>query len=455
MQYNPDGAMLGYVHSFCDGIRANYQVDPRHYVTDTIKRGLRNADGTGVLVGATGIGSVQGYMMLDGEPIPMPGRLYYRGIDLREIVGAHIDEEIFGFEEVSYLLLLGKLPTRAELAAWGEALSITRELPDGFDRDILLAAPSSSVMNMLSRAVEALYAYDSAPDDTSLENMVRQSIELISRVPVIVAHAFSIKRNTFDGEPLKLYTPQTDKSLAENFLHMLRSGDHYSPEEARLLDLLLTIHAEHGGGTSSAFACRLLASAGSDVYGAVASAINVVKGPMDGGACLLVKRMFEDICENVPDMDDEAALSDYLNLILDGEAGDGSGRIYGLGHAVYTQSDPRALLLKQAASDLAEKTGFSEKFRRMEAVERVGVRVITDRQTLRKPICANVDMISGLVFEMLGIPEDLFEPLFCVAHIASWCAHRIEEMLSGNRMMRPAYRAVAARSDYVSIDHRG
>ena len=309
MQYNPDGAMLGYVHSFCDGIRANYQVDPRHYVTDTIKRGLRNADGTGVLVGATGIGSVQGYMMLDGEPIPMPGRLYYRGIDLREIVGAHIDEEIFGFEEVSYLLLLGKLPTRAELAAWGEALSITRELPDGFDRDILLAAPSSSVMNMLSRAVEALYAYDSAPDDTSLENMVRQSIELISRVPVIVAHAFSIKRNTFDGEPLKLYTPQTDKSLAENFLHMLRSGDHYSPEEARLLDLLLTIHAEHGGGTSSAFACRLLASAGSDVYGAVASAINVVKGPMDGGACLLVKRMFEDICENVPDMDDAFGLS--------------------------------------------------------------------------------------------------------------------------------------------------
>ncbi|MDO4546725.1 MAG: citrate synthase [Clostridia bacterium] len=455
MDNSENQILLGNMFGFCDDIRKNYAVDPRHYLYGAVKRGLRNADGTGQLVGVTGVGSVQGYMMLDGEPIPMPGRLYYRGIDVREIVSSHIDEEVFGFEEVAYLLLMGELPKKDQLAAFRQSIGLCQSLPEGFNENIMAKAPSHSVMNMLSRSVLALYAYDEIPDDGSIENMVRQSLELIARVPVIAAHAYAHYKHAYMDKPLVIKNPRSDYSLAQNLMHMMRDDDNWTDEDARLLDILLTILAEHGGGTPSSFACRMLTSTGTDMYAAMSAAINVVKGRMDGGTVLSALNMFENILDNVSDMDDDRELTEYLNRILDGEANDGSGHIYGIGHAVYTQSDPRTILLKQAAGELAEKRGFAEKFRLMDNIERVAVRAISDRYTLRKPICANVDLYTGLVLRMLRIPDDLFEPLFCVSHVASWSAHRIEERLSGNRMMRPAYRCVAQYSQYVPIDKRG
>lgn len=450
-----ESPLLDYVRHFDEQVQHTYTIDARHYASGSIKFGLRNSDGTGVLAGVTRIGSVQGYMMLDGEPIPMPGRLYYRGIDLREIVNAHIEEESFGFEEVMYLLLMGRLPRKTELDAFVEAVNLSGALPSGFDENVLCQAPTHNIMNMLSRAVLALYAYDEAPEDSSLEHMMCQSIEMIARLPIIMIHAYGIKRHAFNNEPLDLYRPETGLSLAENVLKMLRQDHTYSTEEARLLDLLFIIYAEHGGGTSSAFTCRMVTSAGADFYGAIAAAISVIEGPMDGGACHRVIEMFDNIHENVDDMEDENKLANYLARIIAGEANDGSGRIYGIGHAVYTQSDPRTLMLKASVAEVAKHLGYEKTFRQFETLERVAVQLLADRQAVKKPLCANVDMYTGLVFRMLHIPEDLYEPVLSVAHIASWCAHRIEERLSGNRMMRPAYRAVSPHIDYVPLAKRG
>lgn len=457
MQYMPymqDDTLKRYVGGMCEDLKERYSIDPSQYQSYNIKRGLRNSDGTGVMAGVTGIGSVQGYMMLDGEPIPMPGRLYYRGIEISQIVNHHTKTGTFGFEEVAYLLLLGQLPTASQLRHYDAVQSAARRLPDGFAEDMILKAPSQSVMNKLARSILSLYSYDPNPDDTSIENMVRQSIELVGRVPIIAAYAYAVKRHYFDGESLFFHVPQENLSLAENFLHLVRKDSQYTHGEALLLDVMLMLHAEHGGGNNSAFACRVLSSTGTDTYGAISAAVNSLKGPLHGGANQKVMQMLENVKENVPDWKDDDKLLSYLRKMRDGEVNDQSGKIYGLGHAVYTASDPRAVLLKDYARDMADNKGLLNDFQLMEAIERLGIEALREKLGKRKTVCANVDMYSGLVYKMLGIPEDLCTPLFAIARMAGWCAHRIEEVLTGGRIIRPAYRAVMEHIDYVPMEER-
>jgi citrate synthase len=430
-----------------------YSIPAEQFEHESVKRGLRNTDGTGVIAGVTRIGSVRGYHMEDGVPIPEDGRLFYRGIDVMDIVRAHREAGTFGFEEVSYLLLLGSLPNESQYASFKELLEEGRTLPDGFFEDMILKAPSQNVMNKLSRSVLALYSYDPSPDDLSSENLVRQSIELIARLPVVIADAYAVKRHYYDKRSLLVHAP-TQGSVAENFLHMLRPDNCFTREEALLLDLMLILHAEHGGGNNSAFTCRVLASTGTDTYGCVAGAINSLKGPLHGGANQKVMEMFRDVYANVKDPTDEEEIFGYLCKVRDREAGDGSGKIYGLGHAVYTISDPRAVLLKQCVASLARKTAQTNAFQLMERIERQGIRALYAKLGMKKRLCANVDMYSGLVYQMLGIPEELFTPLFAIARIAGWCAHRVEEALTGNRIIRPAYRAMMDMTEYKAVGDR-
>ena len=446
--------LQGYVTDLCEDLRPVYNIDSNQYKNHAIKRGLRNEDGTGVLAGVTQVGSVQGYYMQDGGRVPVPGKLFYRGIDVEDIIAEHAASETFGFEEVAYLLLLGKLPNRQQFDQFDAILSRARILPQDFTEDMILKAPSKNVMNKLARSVLALYSYDSDPDNTSIENLVRQSIELIGRFPVIVANAYAVKRHHFDGKSLYLHVPRENLSTSENFLRMLRKDKTYTKEEAHLLDLMLILHAEHGGGNNSAFACRVLSSTGTDTYSAISAAVNSLKGPLHGGANAKVMEMFRDIKENVHNYEDDVELSSYLEKIMDGEAGDGAKKIYGLGHAVYTISDPRAEIIKKYAEKMAEEKGFAEQLLLMQNVERLGIPIIMERKKLTAPICANVDMYSGLVYQMLGIPEDLFTPLFAIARIAGWCSHRIEEVVTCNKIIRPAYRAAFEQEEYIPMDNR-
>lgn len=454
MQHVINEKLLHYVNRLSADIRTEYNISPDQFDHESVKRGLRNADGTGVIAGVTKIGSVRGYQMVDGMPIPEEGKLFYRGIDVMDLVEAHQKGNTFGYEEVAYLLLFGHLPTAKQLRRYDAILSASRTLPEGFTEDMIIKAPSNNVMNKLSRAVLALYSYDSDPDGLSAENLVRQSIELVGRLPIIVAHAYSVKRHYYDGESLFIHVPKENMSVAENFLHMLRKDNQFTPEEARLLDLMLILHAEHGGGNNSAFACRVLSSSGTDTYGAIAGAISSLKGPLHGGANAKVMEMFYDIREHVTNEADEEEIYRYLCKIRDREAGDRSGKIYGLGHAVYTLSDPRAVLLKHYARDMAKEKGYEADFRLMETIEKLGIQALYEKLGTRKTVCANVDMYSGLVYRMLGIPEELYTPLFAIARIAGWCAHRMEEVLAAGRIIRPAYRAVMQNAQYVGIEER-
>ncbi|MDR2519029.1 MAG: citrate synthase [Spirochaetaceae bacterium] len=453
-----DEIVLGFIKELCADIHAQYTIDPKEFENYNIKRGLRNSDGTGVFAGVTSIGSVQGYQVVDGEPAPIEGKLYYRGIDMRDIIKAHGNSGTFGYEEVAYLLIFGKLPAKEQLVNYNSMLSAARKLPEGFTEDTILKAPGIDIMNKLSRCILTLYTFDAVADDTSIENVVRQSIELIGRVPVIIANCYAAKRHYFDRDSLLIHVPQEDLSMAENFLHILRRNNQYTQDEARLLDLMLILHAEHGGGNNSAFACRVLSSTGTDTYAALAAAVGSLKGPLHGGANVKVMEMFEDIRRNVRDPKDKDEIYQYLCRILDKKANDRSGKIYGLGHAVYTCSDPRAVLLKryvrQMAQDSKVSAEFIEAFAFMEAVEEQGLRALGGRLGARKIMCANVDMYSGLVYQTLGIPEELYTPLFAAARMAGWCAHRLEELVSGDRIIRPAYRAVTQKEAYIPLASR-
>ena len=456
MQVTADRELLkSYVKGMGSDLHERYSIAPKEFQSEHIKRGLRNADGTGVIAGVTSIGSVQGYTFVDGERISAPGKLYYRGIDVMDIVSAHAANQTFGFEEVSYLLLLGYLPTKKHLANYDAVLSAARRMPEGFTEDVLMKSPSVNVMNKLSRAVLTLYSYDKNPDDISDENMLRQSIELIGRMPIIVANAYALKRHYFDGDSLYLHVPREELSIAENFLYTLRADKQFTPEEARLLDLMLILHAEHGGGNNSTFTCRVLSSTLTDTYSAIAGAINSLKGPLHGGANSKVMAMFKDVRENVKDETDMDEIFEYMKKIRDGQANDHSGKIYGLGHAVYTVSDPRAILLKRYAHDMSIEKGYEKEFALMEAIEEQGLRALNEKFGDRKAMCANVDMYSGLVYQMLGIPEELYTPLFAIARTAGWCAHRMEEIISGGRIIRPGYKTVSPKQAYVDIDARG
>ncbi len=446
--------MQEYASALGSRVRQEYSIDEEYYANQSIKRGLRNEDGTGVLVGLSRVGSVQGYVIEDGLRQPAPGQLYYRGIALTDIVETHQKNKTFGFEEVAYLLLLGYLPTPGELTHFNSMLAKARLLPDGFTEDMILRSPSRNVMNKLARSVLALYSYDDNPDDISLPNLLRQSVELIGSFPSIVANAYAVKRRYIDGKSLYLHTPQDDLSVAENFLMMIRRDKKFTEEEAYLLDMMLMVHAEHGGGNNSTFVCRTLSSSGTDSYAAISGAVGSLKGPLHGGANAKVMEMYRYIKETVADPKDKGALEDCLVKLLDKEGGDRSGKIYGLGHAVYTYSDPRAVLLKRYAKELAEKKGYLEEFELMERIEELGIPLIMERRKSAIPMCANVDMYSGLVYAMLGIPEDLYTPLFATARVTGWCANRIEEVLTGNRIIRPAYRAVVKKIPYTPVEER-
>ena len=357
--------------------------------------------------------------------------------------------------KAAYLLLFGALPTRAQLTAFEGLLSAHRALPPMFTEDMILKAPSPDVMNKLARSVLALYSYDGRPDDMSLPNQLRQAVELIARVPVIVAHAFAAKRHYYDNESLYLHRPQEGLSVAQNFLYSVRHDNRYTDEEARLLDLCLVLHAEHGGGNNSAFACRVLSSSGTDIYSSIAAAVDSLKGPRHGGANKKVMEMFGHIEAEVSDWTDDDAVRDYLGRLLRKEAGDRSGLIYGMGHAIYTLSDPRAVLLKRFARSLAETKGMLDEFELFERVERLTPEVLRTVKGEEKVVCANVDLFSGLVYKMMGIPMELYTPLFAVARMVGWCAHRIEEVCQpANRIIRPAYKAVAPMRAFVPLDQR-
>ena len=453
MQNEDKEIAKGFIESLCGEYRRHNYIDPAFYETYNVKRGLRNADGTGVMAGVTQIGNVLGYYVQDGERVPMPGKLVYRGIDVEELIDGFMSEGRFGFEETAYLLLMGSLPTRGQLSAFQQLLSDHRSLPRMFTEDMILKAPSPDVMNKLARSVLALYSYDDDPDDMSLPNQLRQAVQLIARVPVIVAHAFAVKRHYYDNESLYLHRPQEGLSVAENFLYSVRHDNRYTDQEAKLLDLCLVLHAEHGGGNNSAFACRVLSSSGTDTYSAIAAAVGSLKGPRHGGANKKVMEMFSHIQENVHDWKDDDEVRAYLGALLRKEAGDRSGLIYGMGHAIYTLSDPRAVILKRFAKKLAATKGMLDEFELYESVERLTPEVLLSVKGEDKVVCANVDLFSGMVYKMMGIPQELYTPLFAVARMVGWCAHRIEEVYQpGNRIIRPAYKAVAPMRTFIPLD---
>lgn len=434
-------------------LRDVYSLDGALYEKYNVKRGLRNKDGTGVLVGLTAIGDVHGYVIEEGDKISIPGTLRYRGIDMEELVRSNEKNGTHGFEETVYLILFGKLPTKSDLFEFKQVLAENRQLPDGFTEDMILKAPSPNIMNKLARAVLASYSYDADPDNTELSNLVRQSLELIARFPAMMAYGYQAKRHYYDHDSLYLHSPQKDYDTAENILHMIRRDNRFTPLEADVLDLLLVIHAEHGGGNNSSFATHVVSSSGTDTYSAIAAAIGSLKGPKHGGANAKVMGMVEEIKENC-DWKNEDALKDYLAKILRKDAYDGSGLIYGMGHAIYTISDPRAELLKEKAARMADVTGSEEEFVLYDRIERLTPDLFAEIKGSDKPLCANVDLYSGFVYKMLNIAPELYTPLFANARIGSWCAHRIEELVTGGKIIRPAYKSVSEKRDYVPIEER-
>lgn len=435
----------------------NFSDIPKHYYSDyNVKRGLRNADGTGVLAGLTAVGEVHGYVLDEGMKAPVEGKLRYRGISIEDIVENCEREDRFGFEEVIFLLMFGELPKQDELESFSKALANQRTLPSNFAEDMILKAPSSNIMNKLARAVLALYSYDSEdnPDDISMANLLRQSFELIARFPTLVAYAYAAKKHYYDGTSLVLHNPNPELSIAENFFYMTRANHRFTKTEARALDRALMLHAEHGGGNNSAFAIRVLSSSNTDTYSAVAAAIGSLKGPKHGGANEKMLRQMAEIEKNVSDWENEQEIYDYLCKIVRKEAGDGSGLIYGIGHAIYTLSDPRAVILKESAKELSEEMGRQKEFKLYETIERLAPKVFEDEKGITFPMPANVDFYSGFVYQMLNIPEELYTPLFAMARIVGWCAHRIEEVMTGGKIIRPAYKNIMKRREYVKTEDR-
>lgn len=426
----------------------NNRIDPKYYSRYDVKRGLRNADGTGVVAGITNICNVHGYVMNEGEKQNIDGELYYRGYNINDIIKSVEADERFGFEEVVYLLLMGRLPEAEELRNFNAAISRNRELPDGFFEDMILKAPSRDIMNKIARSILALYSYDDSPETKTPEDELLTAISIISKLPVIVASAYQVKRRFFDGKTMYMHQIRPEESTAETLLSLLRFDREFTFEEARLLDLMLMLHAEHGGGNNSAFACRVLTSSGTDPYSAYAAAVGALKGPLHGGANQKILEQLDYLKANVRNWQDEGEIRDMLRKILLKEAGDRTGKLYGMGHAVYTLSDPRAVILKAEAKKLAAGTDYEAELGLLEAVERNAQEVFTEVTGKEKTLCANVDMYSGICYRMLKIPDELCTPMFATARIAGWSAHRIEERLTGGRIIRPAYKSISKPKNY-------
>ena len=431
-------------------------IDPALYVKYGVKRGLRNDNGTGVPVGLTTIGNVHGYVMDEGERKAVPGELYYRGINVRDIVAADKREHRFGYEETAYLLLFGELPKVRELVNWKNMIGDYRRLSDGFKENAIMRNPPKDIMNALARAVLFAYAFDPEddPDDLSLENCLEQSIDLIGSIPTIAAYAYQAKAHYHDGASLMIRNPDPRRSTSENLLMLIRESGKYTKLEAETLDLALILHAEHGGGNNSSFTTHVVTSAHSDIYSSVAASILALKGSRHGGANLRVMRQMAELKAAVKNWDRAGDVADYLKKVVDRKAGDRTGLIYGLGHAVYTVSDPRAQMLKAKAEALAREKGREAEMLLFERIEELGPEIIKSRHPRAEEVCANVDLYSGFVYDMLGIPQELYTPLFAVARCVSWCAHRMEELVNGGPIIRPAYKPIFQPRKYVSLAER-
>jgi len=441
------------IHALAQRIKENGRIDPELYEFHNVKRGLRNANGTGVLVGITKVGAVIGYEKIEGLKVPCEGRLYYRGINLFDIVNGFQSEKRTGFEETVYLLLFGVLPNETELEEFRQMLEECRTLPRGYKEDVILKIPAPNIMNKLQRTVLTLYSYDKNPDDISVDNVLRQSIDLIAKLPLMAAYSYASKRHYFDHESLIIHTPKPGVGTAENFLYLIRPDGKYTQKEVELLDLLMVLMAEHGGGNNSSFATHVVSSTGTDTYSAIATAIGSLKGPKHGGANRVVAEMVDDIKKNVTDYGDEEQLRNYLKLIMAKKTFDKKGLIYGLGHAVYTLSDPRAIILKDKARELAEASGALKEFQLIADIEQIGCELLNAKVKNDNKMAANVDLYAGFVLDTLGIPEELYTPLFAISRIAGWSAHRLEQILD-EKIMRPAYVTLGDETPYIPLHER-
>ena len=441
------------IYKLSDEMKSCIRIDADLFKKLDVKRGLRNEDGTGVLVGLTNIGNVVGYERNENGLVPIQGKLYYRGYEIADLAHAIMAEKRFGFEEIAYLLLSGKLPDKEELEAFRALITDYMPLKPKTTLNII-ELEGTDIMNILARSVLELYTYDENPDDTSRDNLMRQSIELISKFPSIIAYAYNMLRHKTLNRSLHIRHSQENLSLAENFLYMLK-GPHYTELEARTLDLLLIVHAEHGGGNNSTFTVRVTSSTGTDTYSSIAAGIGSLKGPKHGGANIKVSEMVKTIKEHINDWNNEEEIRLNIRRVLNKELYDKSGLVYGIGHAVYTLSDPRALLIKEMARELAKEKDREEEFEFMERLERLAIEEVYKAKGKGKTLCANVDFYSGFVYDMIGLPVEIYTPLFAMARIVGWCAHRNEELsFKGSRIIRPAYRCVADINPYIKIDNR-
>ena len=434
-------------------IKIENTIDKNLYDKFSIKRGLRNKNGTGVLVGVTKVGDVCGYKIENGEKIPSKGELFYRGYPLTSMVEDFNNTKRFGFEEIIYLLLFNKLANKNDLESFKKILVEERNLPNKFFEDTILNLPGNNIVNIMMRSVLALYSYDENADDTDTLNVLSQSLSLISKMPLIAIYSYQAKVHNFEGKSLIIHNQDENKSIAENILSMLRADQKYKKEEAEILDLLLIIHAEHGGGNNSAFATHVVSSSGTDTYSAISTGLGSLKGPRHGGANLKVSLMLENIRENLKNTEDEKEIRKYLEKILDKKAFDKKGLIYGLGHAVYTLSDPRAVLLKDKARELSKIKNCEKDFEFIEKIEKIGGEILMERLNKSHPICANVDLYSGFCYEMLDIPKDLYIPIFAIARTVGWSAHRLEQ-IEDSKIIRPAYKSLSKTKKYLSMDER-
>ena len=434
---------------------SNSTIDPEDYTRYNVKRGLRDLNGKGVLAGLTEIADVHASETLpDGTTVPCDGELYYRGYNVRDLVKGFVNDHRLGFEETAYLLMFGQLPNAQQLYDFDAQLCLYRSLPSNFVRDVILKAPNKDIMNALARSILTLASYDDNPDDISLPNVVRQCIQLIAVFPMLAVYSYQAYSYSDEGKSLFIHAPDPNFSTAENILHLLRADSAYTPLEALLLDLCLVLHAEHGGGNNSTFTTHVVTSSGTDTYSCMAAALASLKGPKHGGANLKVVRMFDDLKANVSDWEDEQALTAYLDRLLNKEGFDKSGLIYGMGHAVYSLSDPRARVLKGFVRDLSAEKGMEKEFLLYDRVERLAADLISHKRKIYKGVSANVDFYSGFVYRMLGLPMELFTPIFAIARVAGWSAHRIEELINMGKIIRPAYRNVCPHRDYLPMEER-
>lgn len=447
------GSLKTSMESLQETLLNNHRIDPNLYIEYDVKRGLRDSAGKGVLTGLTEISDVNAYDLVNGRKIPAEGSLYYLGYNIYDLVNG-LEGHKFGFEETIYLLLFGQLPSEKELEMFKEVMAQFETLSGRFVRDVVMKASNADIMNSMQRCILTLYTYDSRPEDISAENVLRQSIELIAKLPLIAVYSYHSYRHFRRDETLFIRNPQKGLSLAENILLMLRPDSTYTELEAKVLDIALMLHAEHGGGNNSTFTTHVVTSSGTDTYSSVAASIGSLKGPRHGGANLKVQDMFADIKAHVKNWTDEAEVEAYLCKILNKEAFDHSGLIYGMGHAVYTLSDPREVILKKFARKLAQEKGMMEEFALYELVERLGSRLVMEQRKMFKNVCANVDFYSGFVYTMLGIPKELFTPIFAIARIPGWSAHRLEEILNAGKIIRPAYKYVGHHQEFVAMPDR-